>query len=193
MIQLKETIEVIQEEMSEVQDVLSVTSIDRHQQKEITNARNRRVVSMLGGMKNFKYILFANKYYGQCLKDMKNKFNIATYKDLAKTELQEALNYISNWKPNVHTEKSIIADWLVKRDNGDIKKGNLRALNEYLILNSGFGQNNQVFNCYTYLLYWCECQAPMKYPGPSHLGFCRNLMKMIMSKKSQLSINACMI
>jgi prophage antirepressor-like protein len=140
VVQLKETVATIKEEMNEVQDVLSVTSIDRHQQGEITNARNRRVVSMLGGKKTAKYALFSKGYCEKCLKDLKDSLRIGSYKDIAKTEYLDALNYIANWNPSTSLNNEIIAYWLDKRDNKDIKPDKLKALNEYLFLTSGFGE-----------------------------------------------------
>ena len=89
------------EEVDEKIEVLSNSmTIDYGQQEVIHRIAKERVVVVLGGKDTPAYRELSKKVFSNLWKRYKQVFHVASYKDTAKKDFEEAINYIKKWEPS---------------------------------------------------------------------------------------------
>ena len=89
------------EEVDEKIEVLSNSmTIDYGQQEVIHRIAKERVVVVLGGKDTPAYREISKKVFSNLWKRYKQVFHVASYKDTAKKDFEEAIKYIEKWEPS---------------------------------------------------------------------------------------------
>lgn len=89
------------EEVDEKLEVLSNTmTIDYSQQEVIHRIAKERMVQVLGGKDTPAYRELSKKVFSNLWKRYKQVFHVASYKDTAKKDFEEAIKYIEKWEPS---------------------------------------------------------------------------------------------
>lgn len=89
------------EEVDEKIEVLSNSmTIDYGQQEVINRIAKERIVVVLGGKDTPAYRELSKKVFSNLWKRYKQVFHVASYKDTAKKDFEEAINYIKKWEPS---------------------------------------------------------------------------------------------
>ena len=89
------------DEVEEKVEVLSNSmTIDYGQQEVINRIAKERMVEVLGGKDTPAYRELSKKVYSNLWKRYKQVFHVASYKDTAKKDYEEAIKYIEEWKPS---------------------------------------------------------------------------------------------
>ena len=89
------------DEVEEKVEVLSNSmTIDYGQQEVINRIAKERIVQVLGGKDTPAYRELSKKVYSNLWKRYKQVFHVASYKDTAKKDYEEAIKYIEEWKPS---------------------------------------------------------------------------------------------
>lgn len=89
------------EEVDEKLEVLSNTmTIDYSQQEVIHRIAKERMVQVLGGKDTPAYRELSKKVFSNLWKRYKQVFHVASYKDTAKKDYEEAIKYIEKWEPS---------------------------------------------------------------------------------------------
>ena len=89
------------EEVDEKIEVLSNSmTIDYGQQEVIHRIAKERVVVVLGGKDTPAYREISKKVFSNLWKRYKQVFHVASYKDTAKKDYEEAIKYIEKWEPS---------------------------------------------------------------------------------------------
>ena len=78
-------------------------TIDYGQQKVLGDCVNRVVLEFLGGKNNEAYREIGKKVFSECNRDLKNYFHVNARNNVPKKRFNEAVKYISNWKPCTNT------------------------------------------------------------------------------------------
>lgn len=78
-------------------------TIDYGQQKALGDCVNRVVLEFLGGKNSEAYRKIGKKVFSECNRDLKNYFHVNTRNNVPKKRFDEAVKYISNWKPCTNT------------------------------------------------------------------------------------------
>ena len=89
------------EEVDEKLEVLNNSmTIDYSQQEVIHRIAKERVVVVLGGKDTPAYREISKKVFSNLWKRYKQVFHVASYKDTAKKDFEEAIKYIEKWEPS---------------------------------------------------------------------------------------------
>ena len=89
------------EEVDEKLEVLSNSmTIDYGQQEVIHRTARERMVQVLGGKDTPAYRELSKKVFSNLWKRYKQVFHVASYKDTAKKDFEEAIKYIEKWEPS---------------------------------------------------------------------------------------------
>ena len=89
------------EEVDEKLEVLSNSmTIDYGQQEVIHRTAKERMVQVLGGKDTPAYRELSKKVFSNLWKRYKQVFHVASYKDTAKKDYEEAIKYIEKWQPS---------------------------------------------------------------------------------------------
>lgn len=89
------------EEVDEKIEVLSNSmTIDYGQQEVIHRIAKERIVIVLGGKDTPAYRELSKKVFSNLWKRYKQVFHVASYKDTAKKDFEEAIKYIEKWEPS---------------------------------------------------------------------------------------------
>ena len=89
------------DEVEEKVEVLSNSmTIDYGQQEVINRVAKERMVQVLGGKDTPAYRELSKKVFSNLWKRYKQAFHVASYKDTAKKDYEEAIKYIEEWKPS---------------------------------------------------------------------------------------------
>ena len=89
------------EEVDEKLEVLSNSmTIDYGQQEVIHRIAKERMVQVLGGKDTPAYRELSKKVFSNLWKRYKQVFHVASYKDTAKKDYEEAIKYIEKWEPS---------------------------------------------------------------------------------------------
>lgn len=75
-------------------------TIDFGQQEVIQRVAKERLVEVLGGKDTPAYRELSKKVFSNLWKRYKQVFHVASYKDTAKKDFEEAINYIKKWEPS---------------------------------------------------------------------------------------------
>lgn len=78
-------------------------TIDYGQQKVLGDCVNRVVIDALGGKDSEAYKEIGKKVFSECNRDLKNYFHVNARNNVPKKRFDEAVEYISNWKPCTNT------------------------------------------------------------------------------------------
>lgn len=78
-------------------------TIDYGQQKVLCDCVNRVVIDALGGKGSEAYGEISKKVFSECNRDLKNYFHVNARNNVPKKRFDEAVEYISNWKPCTNT------------------------------------------------------------------------------------------
>ncbi len=78
-------------------------TIDYGEQKVLGDCVNRVVIDALGGKDSEAYKEIGKKVFSECNRDLKNYFNVNARNNVPKKRFDEAVEYISNWKPCTNT------------------------------------------------------------------------------------------
>lgn len=75
-------------------------TIDFGQQEVLHRIAKERIVIVLGGKDTPAYRELSKKVFSNLWKRYKQVFHVASYKDTAKKDFEEAINYIKKWEPS---------------------------------------------------------------------------------------------
>lgn len=78
-------------------------TIDYGQQKVLGDCVNHVVIDALGGKDSEAYKEISKKVFSECNRDLKNYFHVNARNNVPKKRFDEAVEYISNWKPCTNT------------------------------------------------------------------------------------------
>ena len=78
-------------------------TIDYGQQKVLGDCVNRVVLEFLVGKNSEAYREIGKKVFSECNRDLKNYFHVNARNNVPKKRFNEAVKYISNWKPCTNT------------------------------------------------------------------------------------------
>ena len=78
-------------------------TIDYGEQKVLGDCVNRVVIDALGEKDSEAYREISKKVFSECNRDLKNYFHVNTRNNVPKKRFDEAVEYISNWKPCTNT------------------------------------------------------------------------------------------
>lgn len=72
------------------------------QERNLTNAVNKNIVTLLGGKKDNAYadVSLRSSAYAEINKEIKNKFGIPRRGELPAKDYQKAMHFIENWIPS---------------------------------------------------------------------------------------------
>lgn len=78
-------------------------TIDYGQQKVLGDCVNRVVIDALGGKDSEAYREIGKKVFSECNRDLKNYFHVNARNNVPKKRFDEAVEYISGWRPCTNT------------------------------------------------------------------------------------------
>lgn len=78
-------------------------TIDYGQQKVLGDCVNRVVINALGGKDSEAYKEISKKVFSECNRDLKNYFHVNARNNVPKKRFDEAVEYISAWRPCTNT------------------------------------------------------------------------------------------
>ena len=78
-------------------------TIDYGQQKVLGDCVNRVVIDALGGKDSEAYKEISKKVFSECNRDLKNYFHVNARNNVPKKRFDEAVEYISAWRPCTNT------------------------------------------------------------------------------------------
>lgn len=78
-------------------------TIDYGEPKVLGDCVNRVVIDALGGKDSEAYREIGKKVFSECNRDLKNYFHVNARNNVPKKRFDEAVEYISNWKPCTNT------------------------------------------------------------------------------------------
>ena len=78
-------------------------TIDYGQQKVLGDCVNRVVIDALGGKDSEAYREIGKKVFSECNRDLKNNFHVNARNNVPKKRFDEAVEYISAWRPCTNT------------------------------------------------------------------------------------------
>ena len=78
-------------------------TIDYGQQRVLGDCVNHVVIDALGGKDSEAYKEIGKKVFSECNRDLKNYFHVNARNNVPKKRFDEAVEYISNWKPCTNT------------------------------------------------------------------------------------------
>lgn len=78
-------------------------TIDYGQQKVLGDCVNRVVIDALGGKDSEAYREIGKKVFSECNRDLKNYFHVNARNNIPKKRFDEAVDYISGWRPCTNT------------------------------------------------------------------------------------------
>ena len=78
-------------------------TIDYGQQKVLGDCVNRVMIDALGGKDSEAYREIGKKVFSECNRDLKNYFHVNARNNVPKKRFDEAMDYISGWRPCTNT------------------------------------------------------------------------------------------
>ena len=89
------------EEVDEkIESLSNSMTIEHGQQEVIHRIAKERIVVVLGGKDTPAYRELSKKVFSNLWKRYKQVFHVASYRDTAKKDYEEAINYINKWEPS---------------------------------------------------------------------------------------------
>ena len=86
-----------------VSNLENTMTIDYGQQKVLGDCVNRVVIDALGGKGSEAYREISKKVFSECNRDLKNYFHVNARNNVPKKRFDEAVDYISWWRPCSNT------------------------------------------------------------------------------------------
>ena len=86
-----------------VSNLENTMTIDYGQQKVLGDCVNRVVIDALGGKGSEAYREISKKVFSECNRDLKNYFHVNARNNVPKKRFDEAVEYISGWRPCTNT------------------------------------------------------------------------------------------
>ena len=102
--QTAQRVDVLEEKVS---DLEKSTTIDSSQQYTLERIAKTTVISALGGIDSRAYQLMSRKLFSNIWRDYKKYFKLGSYRDILKTDYENAKNYLESWSPEVNTSLKI--------------------------------------------------------------------------------------
>lgn len=76
-------------------------TLDYGQQQVLLRTKNTRVEKFWKLNPQLQLTLTKKMIHANAWKDLKEAFNVASYRDIRQSELQEAINYLNGWRPRI--------------------------------------------------------------------------------------------
>jgi len=95
--------------VEEVKEMKESVYIDRRESALLNRKAKCKVISSLGGQNSKVYKELSRKGFGGLWGEFNRYFDIASYKDLKKVEMELALQFIESWRPNTSLQMEINA------------------------------------------------------------------------------------
>lgn len=102
--QTAQRVDVLEEKVS---DLEKSTTIDSSQQYTLERIAKTTVISALGGIDSRAYQLMSRKLFSNIWRDYKKYFKLGSYRDILKTDYENAKNYLESWSPEVNISLKI--------------------------------------------------------------------------------------
>lgn len=96
-----------EQRLSNVEDTMRVNGV---QEKKLTDAVNRKIVTFLGGKESQAYQShrIRSKAYSSINKDIRNKFGVPRRSEMPAKDYDASLSYIENWMPDYELKQEVM-------------------------------------------------------------------------------------
>lgn len=99
----------IEEQGKKVDFLMDLSGLTSSRNKELTKARNKKVIQVCGGAESnsYKDKSLRSKIYKELFKSFKNHFDVSQYVDTPMRYFDKAKDFISNWYPPFELKEEI--------------------------------------------------------------------------------------
>ena len=98
---MKDQDKKIEEQSEKVNFLMNLSGLTSSRNKELTKARNKKVIQVCGGSESNSYQdkSLRSKLYNELFKSYRHRFDVNQYVDTPMKKFDEAKDYINNWYP----------------------------------------------------------------------------------------------
>lgn len=98
---MKDQDKKIEEQSEKVNFLMNLSGLTSPRNKELTKARNKKIIQVCGGSKSNSYQdkSLRSKLYNELFKSYRHRFDVNQYVDTPMKRFDEAKDYINNWYP----------------------------------------------------------------------------------------------
>ena len=98
---MKDQDKKIEEQSEKVNFLMNLSGLTSPRNKELTKARNKKVIQVCGGSESNSYQdkSLRSKLYNELFKSYRHRFDVNQYVDTPMKRFDEAKDYINNWYP----------------------------------------------------------------------------------------------
>ena len=98
---MKDQDKKIEEQSEKVNFLMNLSGLTSSRNKELTKARNKKVIQVCGGSESNSYQdkSLRSKLYNELFKSYRHRFDVNQYVDTPMKRFDEAKDYINNWYP----------------------------------------------------------------------------------------------
>lgn len=99
----------IEEQGKKVDFLMDLSGLTSSRNKELTKARNKKVIQVCGGAESnsYKDKSLRSKIYKELFKSFRNRFDVSQYVDTPMRYFDKAKNFINNWYPPFELKEEI--------------------------------------------------------------------------------------
>lgn len=99
----------IEEQGKKVDFLIDLSGLTSSRNKELTKARNKKVIQVCGGAESnsYKDKSLRSKIYKELFKSFRNRFDVSQYVDTPMRYFDKAKDFISNWYPPFELKEEI--------------------------------------------------------------------------------------
>lgn len=99
----------IEEQGKKVDFLMDLSGLTSSRNKELTKARNKKVIQVCGGAESnsYKDKSLRSKIYKELFKSFRNHFDVSQYVDTPMRHFDKAKDFISNWYPPFELKEEI--------------------------------------------------------------------------------------
>ena len=99
----------IEEQGKKVDFLMDLSGLTSSRNKELTKARNKKVIQVCGGVESnsYKDKSLRSKIYKELFKSFRNHFDVSQYVDTPMRHFDKAKDFISNWYPPFELKEEI--------------------------------------------------------------------------------------
>lgn len=99
----------IEEQGKKVDFLMDLSGLTSSRNKELTKARNKKVIQVCGGAESnsYKDKSLRSKIYKELFKSFRNRFDVSQYVDTPMRYFDKAKNFIGNWYPPFELKEEI--------------------------------------------------------------------------------------
>ena len=99
----------IEEQGKKVDFLMNLSGLTSSRNKELTKARNKKVIQVCGGAESnsYKDKSLRSKIYKELFKSFRNHFDVSQYVDTPMRHFDKAKDFISNWYPPFELKEEI--------------------------------------------------------------------------------------